>query len=168
MVGSTFYSHSCLKENKMTNQYTVRTIDLPTLAAQMHRNAIGFDQLFDQLNRTVGSKVDNYPPHNIIQYDENHHAIEIAIAGFAEDELSIELKDNILTVTGEQEPQAQLEGTVYIHKGISNRDFTRTFTLAEHVEVKSATVKNGILTIDLERNIPEEKKTKKVQITFAK
>jgi molecular chaperone IbpA len=134
----------------------------------MHRNAIGFDQLFDQLHRTTGSKVDNYPPHNIIQYDENHHAIEIAIAGFVEDELSIELKDNILTIAGEQEPQPEIEGTVYIHKGISNRDFTRTFTLAEHVEVKSAIVKNGILTISLERNIPEEKQPKQIAIKFAK
>lgn len=152
----------------MTNQYTLRTIDLPTLAAQMHRNAIGFDQLFDQLNRTVGSKVDNYPPHNVIQYDENHHAIEIAIAGFEEKELSIELKDNILTIEGEQEVQPELEGTVYIHKGISNRNFTRTFTLAEHVEVTSATVKNGILTISLERNIPKEKQPKQIAIKFAK
>ena len=152
----------------MTNQYTLRTLDLPTLAAQMHRNAIGFDQLFDQLNRTTGSKVDNYPPHNIIQYDENHHAIEIAIAGFAEDELSIELTDNIPTITGEQEVQPEIEGTVYIHKGISNRNFTRTFTLAEHVEVKSAVVKNGILTIALERNIPEEKQPKQIAIKFAK
>ena len=85
-------------------QFTLRTLDLPTLAAQMHRNAIGFDQLFDQLNRTTGSKVDNYPPHNIIQYDENHHAIEIAIAGFAEDELSIELTDNILSLIHISEP----------------------------------------------------------------
>lgn len=151
----------------MTNQYTLRTIDLPALANQMHRHAVGFDQLFDQLHRTVGNKVDNYPPHNIIQYDENHHAIEIAIAGFNEDEVSIELKDNVLTVTGEQ-AQVESEDTIYIHKGISNRNFSRTFTLAEHVEVNSATVKNGILTISLERNVPEEKQPKQIAIKFAK
>jgi molecular chaperone IbpA len=156
------------KEKNMTNQYTLRTLDVPGLAAQIHRHAIGFDNLFEQLTRTSGSKVDNYPPHNIIQYDENHHAIEIAIAGFKEDEVSVEVEDNLLTITGEQQAQPEVEGTVYIHKGISNRTFLRTFTLAEHVEVTDATVQNGILTISLERNIPDEKQTKKVQITFAK
>lgn len=147
-------------------QLRIHTLDLPALAAQMHRNAIGFDTLFEQLNRTVGNKSDHYPPHNIIQYDENLHAIELAIAGFAEDEVSVELTDNILTVEGEQK-EPTLEA-LYIHKGISSKYFLRSFTLAEHVEVTDATVKNGILTINLERKVPEEKQTKKVQITFAK
>lgn len=152
----------------MTNQYTLRTLDVPGLVAQIHRHAIGFDNLFEQLNRTSGNKIDNYPPHNIIQYDENHHTIEIAIAGFREDEISVEVKDNVLTVEGEQQVQPELEGTVYIHKGISNRAFLRTFTLAEHVEVTDATVQDGILTINMERNIPEEKQPKQIAIKFAK
>jgi len=140
----------------------ITTFDLPTL----HRHAVGFDRLFNELNRTfANSKNDNYPPHNIVQLNETEYQIEIAVAGFAENKIEIELKENLLTVRGEQ---TKKEDVVYLHKGIGTRNFVRTFPLGEHVEVKGATVKNGILTVDLEVVIPEEKQSKKIAITFQK
>ena len=147
----------------MTN-FTLHTIDIPSL----HRHAIGFDTLFEQLNRTfANSKSDsNYPPHNVVKIDDAHYVIELAVAGFAEDEINVELKDNILTVQGDQ-TRAEA-GIEYLYKGIGSRNFARTFPLAEHIEVRGATVKNGILSIALEQVVPEEDKPKKIAITFTK
>lgn len=145
-------------------QFTLHTLDLPAL----HRHAIGFDRMFDELNRTfANSKTDgNYPPYNIAKLDDNHFVIEVAVAGFAEDELDVELKDGVLIVKGDQaKKEVEIE---YTHKGISTRNFTRTFNLAEHVEVKGATVKNGILAVALELVVPEEKQPKKIAISFQK
>ena len=147
-------------------QLQIHTLDLPTFVNQIHRQAIGFDSLFEQLNRNfANSKSDNYPPHNVVKLYDSHYVIEVAVAGFAEDEIDVELKENVLTVKGEQAKKEEVE---YLHKGISARNFTRTFPLAEHIEVRGATVKNGILAIALEQIVPEESKAKKVQITFAK
>ena len=151
----------------MTN-FTLHTIDLPAFANQIHRQAIGFDSIFEELNRTfANTKTEgNYPPHNIVKLNDTHYVIEVAVAGFAEDEIDVELKENVLTVKGEQnKDQEEIE---YLHKGISARNFVRTFPLAEHIEVRGATVKNGILAVALEQVIPEEDKPKKIQITFAK
>jgi molecular chaperone IbpA len=147
----------------MTN-FTLHTIDIPSL----HRHAIGFDTLFEQLNRTfANSKSDsNYPPHNVVKIDDAHYVIELAVAGFAEDEINVELKDNILTVQGDQ-TRAEA-GIEYLYKGIGSRNFARTFPLAEHIEVRGATVKNGILSIALEQIVPEEDRPKKIAITFTK
>ena len=144
--------------------FEIRTIDLPAL----HRHAIGFDTLFETLNRTfANSKTDgNYPPHNVVKLDDTHYVIELAVAGFAENEIDLELTENVLTVKGEKaKPETEIE---YLHKGISARNFTRIFPLAEHVEVRGATVQNGILAIALEQVVPEEQKAKKIEITFAK
>jgi molecular chaperone IbpA len=148
-------------------QLQIHTLDLPTFVNQIHRQAIGFDSLFEQLNRNfANSKSDNYPPHNVVKLDDTHYVIEVAVAGFAGDEIDVELKENVLTVRGEQSKKdTEVE---YLHKGISARNFTRTFPLAEHIEVRGATVKNGILAVALEQVIPEEQKAKKIQITFAK
>jgi len=151
----------------MTN-LEIRTLDLPAFVNQIHRQTIGFDRMFEELNRTfANSRTDgNYPPHNVVKLDDTHYIIEVAVAGFAEDEIDVELKENVLTVRGEQ---AKKESEVeYLHKGISTRNFVRTFPLAEHIEVKGATVKNGILAIALEQIVPEENKPKKIAITFAK
>ena len=148
-------------------QLQIHTLDLPSFVNQIHRQTIGFDSLFEQLNRNfANSKSDNYPPHNVVKLDDTHYVIEVAVAGFAENEIDVELKENVLTVKGEQEKtDKEIE---YLHKGISARNFVRTFPLAEHIEVRGATVKNGILAIALEQVVPEEQKAKKVQITFAK
>jgi len=151
----------------MTN-FSIHTLDLPQLHAQLTRHAIGFDSMFDELNRKfANSKTDgNYPPHNVVKIDENHYVIELAVAGFADTEIDVELKENVLTVRGEKEKSdSEID---YLHKGISARNFVRTFPLAEHIEVRGATVRNGILAIALEQVIPEENKPKKITISFAK
>ena len=142
--------------------YKLSTFDLPAF----NRHAIGFDRLFTEMNRTfANSKAENYPPYNIIKVDEHNWAIQVAVAGFGEDELNIEYKDNVLTISGEKKEKDEQE---YLHKGISARTFSRTFTLNENVEIKGATVVNGILAVSLEHIVPEEQKPKKIAITFAK
>lgn len=134
-----------------------------------HRATVGFDRVFDLLDRQFANSVSTtYPPYNIIKDGEDSYSIEIAVAGFREDELEITEKDSVLTVTGEQKRDENAEGPTYLHKGISARNFTRTFTLGDHVEVKGAVVQNGLLVINLEREVPEAAKPKKIAITFQK
>lgn len=134
-----------------------------------HRATVGFDRVFDILDRQFANSVStSYPPYNIIKEGEDSYKIEIAVAGFREDEIDITVKDYSLTVTGEQKRDENVEGLTYLHKGISARNFTRSFTLGDHVEVKGATVRNGLLIINLEREIPEAAKPKKIAITFQK
>jgi molecular chaperone IbpA len=145
--------------------FNIRTLDLPSL----HRSAIGFDRMFEELNRTfANSKSGNYPPHNIVQVNETNFVVEVAVAGFAENEINVELADNVLTVTGEKVKDAEQAAPTYLHQGISNRNFVRDFTLADNVEVRGAVVENGILSVNLELVIPEEKKPKSIAISFKK
>lgn len=125
---------------------------------------IGYDDLFDRLNEIADAAHRNssgYPPYNIYKVDETHSAIEIAVAGFSEEELDIELVENQLTVKGNKVPASVKE---YSHQGLAARDFTRTFGLGEHVHVAGAELKNGLLTIALERIVPEHKLPKKIVI----
>jgi molecular chaperone IbpA len=147
--------------------YKLSTTNLPGFTASLNRHAIGFDNLFNELSRTHlgNSKADNYPPYNIIKVDEHNWAIQVAVAGFGENELNIEFETNVLTITGEKQEAEEHE---YLHKGISARTFTRTFTLNENVKIKGATVVNGILAVSLEHIVPEEQKPKKIAITFTK
>ena len=143
-------------------QFQIHTIDIPSL----HRHAIGFDQMFETLNRTfANSKSDgNYPPHNVVKLDETHYLLELAVAGFDQTEIDVELKENVLTVKGER---AKKEDEIeYLHRGIGHRNFVRTFPLAENVQVRGASVKNGILAVALEQVIPEEQRPKKIAINF--
>ena len=119
---------------------------------------IGYEKLFEQLEARTGS-TDNYPPHNIVKIDDDHFVVELAVAGFAESELDIEVKDSLLTVSGARE-----DTRIYAHKGISARKFSRQFTLNEHVNVTTAALANGILSIALERDIPEEERPRKIEI----
>jgi molecular chaperone IbpA len=145
-------------------EFNIRTLDIPTFA----RHAVGFDRLFDEMHRSFANSrgSDNYPPYNIVQLDETHYVIEVAVAGFAESEIDVELKDQHLIIKGTKEKKEQ--ELTYAHKGISTRNFERDFTLAENVQVKAATVQNGILAVALEHIIPDEAKPKKIAITFAK
>ena len=151
----------------MTN-LSIRTLDLPALAAQIHRQSIGFDRVFDELNRTfANSRTDsNYPPYDIVKTGDETYEIRIAVAGFAEGEIDVTFHDNVLTVTGEHKRE---EDTAYeyLHRGISARKFNRQFPLADHVEVRSATARDGILTVYLEHVVPEEDKPKSIAITYA-
>lgn len=146
----------------MTNQLTLRSLDIPSI----HKFAVGFDSMFDELLRTT-AQTTNYPPYNIVKHSEDKFAIELAVAGFRDGDIDVQVERNQLTVTGEQ--SVNLDQPVeYLHRGISSRSFSRTWTLADHVEVSGAEVANGILTINLERIIPEDQKPKKIAINYTK
>ena len=141
------------------------TLDLP----QIHRFAVGFDEIFDSLwrNSTATSTTGNYPPYNILKYSDTEYVIEIAVAGFIEKELDVEYVNNRIVVSGTKFHPAE-NGPEYLHQGISNRDFTKAFNLADSVEVKGAVFENGLLRIRLEKLIPEASKPKKIPIALAK
>jgi molecular chaperone IbpA len=121
---------------------------------------IGFDRLLNKA-QTYAPSQSNYPPYNIVKVNEDNYAIELAVAGFFEDELTVEVKDGILYVEG---TKGEHEEGKYLHKGISARAFKRSFTLADTIVVRGADLSQGILTIDLENVIPEEKKPRKIAI----
>ena len=152
----------------MTNQLTLRSLDIPSI----HKFAVGFDNVFDELMRTNAQQANaaNYPPYNIVKHDDDHFAIELAVAGFNDGDISVTVEKNILSIKGEQTQSLdELEKEVeYLHRGISARSFSRTFTLAEHVEVTGAKSANGILKIELERKVPEEQKPKTIAISYNK
>ena len=121
---------------------------------------VGFDHLFSELEYATRHAKDYYPPHNILKTGDQDYLIELAVAGFSKEELSIEVKDRTLTVTGEHESK----GREYIHRGISTKKFKRTFRLSEHVHVNGADLVDGILSIELKYEIPEEMRPRKIQI----
>jgi molecular chaperone IbpA len=123
--------------------------------------SIGFEGIFRQMEEVHTAMAgNNYPPHNIVKIDDDHYVVELAVAGFSDEELDVQVKDNVLTVTGTKE-----DARTYVHKGVSTRKFTRSFTLNEHVDAKDATLTNGILSIELERNIPEAERPRKIGIS---
>ena len=126
--------------------------------------AVGFDRIFDRLHslNTVQLKQGNYPPYNILKKGENLYEVEIAVAGFLKSEITIELEDGVMTVTGKKAPNE--DGVDFIHKGIAERDFTRKFTLSDTIEVRGADLNSGILSIMLENVIPEHKKPRTIAI----
>ena len=124
---------------------------------------IGFDNIFDELERITTAQVhDNYPPHNIVRISENKYTIELAVVGFKEEDLELKQQEGILYVTGSKTNQSQ---TDYLHRGISGRSFKRSFRLSEHVEVKGADLRDGLLVINLERIVPEEKRPRVIPIS---
>ena len=123
--------------------------------------SIGFDKLFSDMER-ISNHSTNFPPYNVIKSSDDSYLIELAVAGFNKEELHIEFKDSILTVTGDNTTRQELE---FVHKGISERNFKRSWTLGDHVKVKSANVVNGLLVISLEREIPEEEKPEIIKIS---
>lgn len=125
---------------------------------------LGFDRIFDRmhtLNRIEQNQV-KYPPYNIIKTDDNHYEVEMAIAGFTQDDLDITVEDGVMTIVGSKE---QEDDTEYLHKGIGTRSFKRTFTLADTIVVQDAELKDGILHVHLENVIPDEKKPRKIAIS---
>ena len=126
------------------------------------RSTVGFDHLFSLLEQAADAG-NGYPPYNIERTDETHYVISVAVAGFAEKDLNVEVKDGVLTVTGKREEQSGKPQS-FLYQGIAGRTFERRFRLAEHVEVRAAKLENGLLHIDLERVIPEEKKPRRVAI----
>ncbi|MGJ4994953.1 Hsp20 family protein [Bradyrhizobium sp. HKCCYLS3077] len=138
----------------------MRTYDFTPL----WRSTIGFDRLFDMLDETQRAVEDNYPPYNIERLGDDRYQISLALAGFAPDELSITAEHNVLTVEGRK---ADKEGREYLYQGISSRPFKRLFNLADYVQVTSATFDNGLLRIELVREIPEAMKPRRIAIGTA-
>lgn len=126
--------------------------------------SIGFDRMFDKLFDESSVVTTNYPPYNIVKVSDTDYAIQIAVAGFGKDDIEIETKENTLTVKSVEKKEELVDDVTYLHKGISNRAFTRSFTIADDVVVKGATFENGLLSVALERIIPEEKKPRLIEI----
>jgi molecular chaperone IbpA len=140
----------------------MRTFDF----APFYRSTVGFDRLFSTLDQLGGveSSVPSYPPYNIARTGENAYRISVAVAGFTDADLSIEAKENTLTIHGEKQTNDEETGEV-LYQGIAARAFERSFQLADYVQVKGASLENGLLHVDLVREIPEAMKPRAVPIT---
>ena len=132
--------------------------------AALNRMYIGFDVLE---KRVLTQEQSNYPPYNVIKVSETNYAIEIAVAGFLKEEISVELANEQLVVRGERNREDD-ETTVYLYRGLGSRNFVRNFPIADHLIVKGATISNGILRVDLERIIPESLKPRSIDIVELK
>jgi len=137
----------------------MRSYDLTPL----YRNTVGFDRVFDLLDSIGKAEAGGYPPYNIERVSENDYRITLAVAGFGENDLEIVTHENTLTVTGRR-PEGD-DGRTYLHQGIAGRSFERRFQLAEHVFVSGASLVNGLLNIELRREIPEAMKPRKIAIS---
>ena len=125
------------------------------------RSTIGFDRLFDMMENSAGPGQDNYPPFDLVQLDDNDYRIDLAVAGFKSEEIDITAQQNVLIVAGKKRDE---EGSNFIHRGIATRSFERRFALADHIQVRSADLKDGLLSVELVREIPEAMKPRKIGI----
>lgn len=130
----------------------------------LYRSAVGFDRLVNQLESAARVGEAGWPPYNIETTGENAYRIEIAVAGFGPDALNIEVKENLLTVTGRKAANDAADARTFLHRGLAERDFERRFQLADYVVVKGADLANGLLTIDLARELPEALKPRRIEI----
>ncbi len=135
--------------------------------APLYRSTVGFDRLVQLLDSVGGVDADGYPPYNIERTGEDAYRISMAVAGFGEEDISIEAHRNVLTVKGEKSAEQRGESEL-LYRGIASRSFERRFQLADHVEVTGANLENGLLHIDLTRNIPEEMKPRRIPIASVK
>jgi molecular chaperone IbpA len=140
----------------------MRTFDLSPL----YRSTVGFDRIFSVLDSlgNVDGTAPTYPPYNIERTGENAYRVTMAVAGFGEDDISVETKENTLTVKGEKKAESEGKDSEFLYRGIASRAFERRFQLADHVEVKGATLENGLLHVDLVREIPEAMKPRTIAI----
>ena len=139
----------------------LRTIDAAALA-HLNRALVGFDRVFND-RFFQGTQNSNYPPHNIVKYDDTHYSIEVAVAGFAKEEITVEVDQDQLTIRGTNAvtEDKQVE---YLHRGLAARDFEQTWTLAEFMNVVGAEIKDGLLNIQIERIMPEALKPRTIEI----
>src|SRR3982750_2868868 len=133
--------------------------------APYRRSTVGFDRLFDMLeNSSLGQSEENYPPFDLNKLGDNDYRIELAVAGFKPDELDITAQQNVLIVSGRKKDESEERASNYVYRGIATRSFERRFALADHIQVRGADMKDGLLSIDLVREIPEAMKPKKINI----
>ena len=124
---------------------------------------VGFDGIFDQLSSLSRFEIPNYPPYNIRRIEDDKYQLEMALAGFSKTDIDVEVKYNTLTITGKSS-DGKLEGDGYVYKGIAQRAFKRQWTLIDYLKVCNAKFKDGVLVVDMELNLPEEEKPKKIEI----
>ena len=136
----------------------LRTIDTAALA-QLSKALVGFDRYFTAPHHQNG----NYPPHNIVKYSDTHYGIEVAVAGFTKEEITVEVDQDQLTILGTKAVDVN-DSKEYLHRGLAARDFEQTFTLAEYMNVVGAEVKDGMLKISIERIIPEALRPRQIEI----
>ena len=129
-----------------------------------YRSTVGFDRLFNRLDGLVGQEAKTYPPYNIEKVGDDAYRISIAVAGFAESDLVLESKENSLVVKGAKAPEGEGKTREFLHRGIAERAFELRFQLAEYVEVSGASLENGLLHIELKRELPESKKARTIAI----
>ena len=146
----------------MSLQY--RTRDIPAI---LQHQFLGFDETLNQLFQHVGKEEQKYPPYNVILFDESHYIIEIALAGFKQDDITINHEGRKLTIVGSNIPKEKIERK-YVHRGIAERSFIREFNVAETMVVIAARFNDGILTVELENIIPESRKAKTIPINERK
>jgi molecular chaperone IbpA len=142
----------------------MRSFDL----TPFYRSTVGFDRVFGLLDQLSDGSAQTYPPYNIERTGENAYRITMAVAGFGEGDLSIESKESTLTVKGEKKSETEEKNREFLYRGIGARTFERRFQLADHVEVKGATLENGLLHVDLVREIPEAMKPRTIAINTVK
>src|ERR1700751_1859 len=153
--------HTVDRRMSLTGGYAMRTFDLTPL----YRSTVGFDRLFSLLDQATGfESAPTYPPYNIERSGENAYRITVAVAGFAEPELSIEVKENTLTIRGEKQAKQNEKSAEVLYQGIAARAFERRFQLADPVEVTGAALENGLLHVDLVPQIPEAMKPRSIPI----
>lgn len=133
--------------------------------APFRRSTVGFDRLFDMLeSSTASSNGDNYPPFDLIKLGDNQFRIELAVAGFKPNEIDITAQQNVLIVTGEKKNEREENRSDYLYRGVANRSFERRFALADHIQVRDADMADGLLSIDLVREIPEAMKPREINV----
>jgi molecular chaperone IbpA len=151
--------HVAQQENR-----TMRHVDF----SPFYRSTVGFDRLFSMLDSmTAPESAQTYPPYNIERTGQDAYRITMAVAGFGEDEIGIEVHRNVLTIKGEKVEQSEQGEAELLYRGIAGRAFERRFQLADHVEVTGAELKNGLLHIDLKREVPEELRPRRIEVTAA-
>lgn len=129
-----------------------------------YRSTVGFDRLFNRLDTLVGQEAKSYPPYNIEKLAEGNWRVSVAVAGFAEGDISIESKENTLTIKGAKPVDANEQKREFLHRGIAERAFELRFQLGDHVEVVGAALANGLLNIELKLELPESKKARQIPI----
>jgi molecular chaperone IbpA len=133
-----------------------------------YRSTVGFDRLFNLLDQAGSDAAPGYPPYNIERTGDNAYRVSVAVAGFGEHDLNIELKENTLTITGEKKAKSEEKAGEVLYQGIAARSFERVFQLADFVQVRGAKLENGLLHVDLIREIPEAKKPRQIPINGGK
>lgn len=130
----------------------------------LNKALLGFDSLFNDFEGRFANQINsNYPPYNVLKFDEDTYSLEIAVTGFLPEEITVEVDQNQLVVKG-QHASSEANETKYLHRGLATRNFTRQWTLAEHMEVGEGRIKNGVLTVELKRVVPEALKPRQLKL----